>query len=144
MGGGRGVTEYVRSCVLFLLLHDTRRRFPFIQRTLAWLRRFRPKQGINLEVGVRKGLSLSCTISISINIHHPSLRPSLCAAFRDNLKVDWSANGSYSTELYTQRAIDIIRGHHECRDTRPLFIHLAYEAPHVPVQVRKRHRQALK
>ena len=56
LGGGRGVTEYrVRSYVLFLLLHDTRRRFPFIQRNLAWLRRFCQKTGINLEVGVKEG-----------------------------------------------------------------------------------------
>lgn len=54
--------------------------------------------------------------------------------FRDNLQVDLSANGSYSTDLYTDRTERIIREHHLSKSASPLFILLAYEAPHEPVQ----------
>lgn len=54
--------------------------------------------------------------------------------FRTNLNLDLTANGSYSTDLYTQRAQAIIRDHHTSQDPRPLFLYLAYEAPHVPIQ----------
>lgn len=54
--------------------------------------------------------------------------------FRDNLDVDLTANGSYSTDLYTNRTLRIIRDHHSSQSTSPLFIMLAYEAPSMPIQ----------
>ncbi|XP_025102975.1 arylsulfatase J-like [Pomacea canaliculata] len=44
----------------------------------------------------------------------------------------WSANGTYSTHLYTQRTIDILRTHNR---SQPLFIYLAYQAVHGPLEV---------
>ncbi|KAL8581278.1 hypothetical protein ACOMHN_028304 [Nucella lapillus] len=53
---------------------------------------------------------------------------------RDNLNVDWSAKGQYSTHLYTQRAQELVQEHHDTKDTRPLFLFLSYEAPHGPIE----------
>ncbi|XP_025102556.1 arylsulfatase J-like isoform X2 [Pomacea canaliculata] len=44
----------------------------------------------------------------------------------------WSANGTYSTHLFTQRTIDILKTHNR---SQPLFIYLAYQAVHGPHQV---------
>ncbi|PVD27271.1 hypothetical protein C0Q70_12426 [Pomacea canaliculata] len=44
----------------------------------------------------------------------------------------WSANGTYSTYLHTQRTIDILQTHNL---SQPLFLYLAYQAIHEPLQV---------
>jgi len=46
----------------------------------------------------------------------------------DNEKQDWSKEGVYNTELFTQKADDVIQRHNA---DEPLFLYLAYEAPHV-------------
>lgn len=44
----------------------------------------------------------------------------------------WNGKGNYSTELWADVAIDLIRGHNFARD--PFFMYLAFQAPHAPVQ----------
>ncbi|XP_025103138.1 arylsulfatase J-like [Pomacea canaliculata] len=44
----------------------------------------------------------------------------------------WSANGTYSTHLYTQRTIEILETHNS---SQPVFIYLAYQAVHEPLEV---------
>lgn len=46
---------------------------------------------------------------------------------RRNSKVDWSAIGKYSTDLFTNEAVDIIKKHDK---RKPLFLYLAHAAPH--------------
>ena len=41
-------------------------------------------------------------------------------------------NGSYSTYLYTQRAIDILR--EESQEGNPFFLYLAYQNVHWPLE----------
>ena len=52
--------------------------------------------------------------------------------FRDNDQVDRSASGHYSTHLFTDRATMIINQHNT---SQPLFLYLAYQAAHGPLQV---------
>ncbi|XP_070188633.1 arylsulfatase B-like [Littorina saxatilis] len=52
--------------------------------------------------------------------------------FRDNEKVDWSANGTYSTHLFATRAQRIVRDHDP---DKPLFLYLSFQAVHAPTQV---------
>lgn len=54
--------------------------------------------------------------------------------FRDNERVDFSAKDSYSTHLFADRAVKIIREHDA---SRPLFVYLAFQAVHGPEQVPK-------
>nr|ATE50179.1 arylsulfatase 4 [Psylliodes chrysocephala] len=47
--------------------------------------------------------------------------------FRRNLDVDWDAKGKYSTTLFTNEAVKLIREH----DTNnPMFLYMAHLAPH--------------
>ncbi|XP_067934002.1 arylsulfatase J-like [Watersipora subatra] len=45
--------------------------------------------------------------------------------------------GRYSTEIFTERAVDIIRTDES--DDKPLFLFLSYQAPHNPLQVPERY-----
>eukprot|EP01006_Ploeotia_vitrea_P060009 TRINITY_DN75143_c0_g1_i1.p1 TRINITY_DN75143_c0_g1~~TRINITY_DN75143_c0_g1_i1.p1 ORF type:complete len:527 (+),score=79.25 TRINITY_DN75143_c0_g1_i1:32-1612(+) len=47
-------------------------------------------------------------------------------------KVAWEAHGTYSTEAFTTRAVDIINTHNQ---DKPLFLYLAYQAVHAPSEV---------
>ncbi|KAL8592863.1 hypothetical protein ACOMHN_050691 [Nucella lapillus] len=50
----------------------------------------------------------------------------------DSYRVAWEGNGTYSTELFTDRAVEIVENH----DTStPLFLFLSYQAVHGPLEV---------
>lgn len=49
--------------------------------------------------------------------------------------VDWANKGSYSTNLYTAAAVDVVRLHAASKSTQPLFLYLAYQAVHSPDEV---------
>jgi arylsulfatase A-like enzyme len=51
----------------------------------------------------------------------------------DNLKTDFAANGSYSTPLFTAKAIDMIRGFRK-DPSSPWFMYLAYQNVHWPLE----------
>ncbi|XP_076457349.1 arylsulfatase J-like [Babylonia areolata] len=53
-----------------------------------------------------------------------------------SFSADWSAKGTYSTKLFTDRAVDIIEKHDE---SKPLFLFLSYQAVHGPLQVPERY-----
>lgn len=46
---------------------------------------------------------------------------------RRNMDVDWSAKGKYSTTLFTEEAVRLIREHDK---DNPMFMYLAHLAPH--------------
>lgn len=48
---------------------------------------------------------------------------------RSNMSIDWSASGNYSTDLFTSKAVQLIRNHNK---SEPLFLYLSYLAPHAP------------
>jgi len=58
--------------------------------------------------------------------------------FRDDLEVDRSAEGNYSTELYGNRAAQIIRAHNQ---EKPLFLYLPFQAVHGPLQVPQKYEE---
>merc|ERR1711962_220103 len=53
--------------------------------------------------------------------------------FRNQEKPDLSANGTYSSELFTQRAVKIIK--EESEKNKPMFLYLPYQDIHGPLQV---------
>ncbi|XP_022532063.2 arylsulfatase B [Astyanax mexicanus] len=55
---------------------------------------------------------------------------------RDGEQVAKGYNGSFSTELFTQRATSIIQQH---KPNQPLFLYVALQAVHAPLQVPKRY-----
>ncbi|KAK7106701.1 arylsulfatase J-like isoform X2 [Littorina saxatilis] len=46
-------------------------------------------------------------------------------------KVEWAANGTYSTNLFSDKTIDILKNHNK---TKPFFIMLSYQAVHGPLE----------
>eukprot|EP00756_Hemistasia_phaeocysticola_P056821 Hpha_TRINITY_DN33465_c0_g1::TRINITY_DN33465_c0_g1_i1::g.848::m.848 len=55
-----------------------------------------------------------------------------------NNAVDWDARGKYSTELFTERAIGVIEEHAANHSDTPLYLYLAYQAMHSPLQAPQR------
>nr|KAG5693885.1 hypothetical protein BaRGS_014326 [Batillaria attramentaria] len=51
----------------------------------------------------------------------------------DNATAEWSAAGTYSTHLFTDRVLDILQAHDPA--AKPIFIYLAYQAVHGPLEV---------
>ncbi|PSN49058.1 hypothetical protein C0J52_10594 [Blattella germanica] len=47
---------------------------------------------------------------------------------RRNMSIDWDARGKYSTDLFTDEAVNIINTHNS--EKGPLFLYLAHLAPH--------------
>ncbi|XP_030049096.1 arylsulfatase B [Microcaecilia unicolor] len=61
------------------------------------------------------------------------LNKTLCALdFRDGEEVATGFSNIYSTNIFTQRAIDVITKH---QPEKPLFLYLAYQSVHAPLQV---------
>jgi len=58
--------------------------------------------------------------------------------FRNDLEVDRSAEGNYSTELYGAKAAQIIRAHNQ---EQPLFLYLPFQAVHGPLQVPQKYEE---
>ena len=50
--------------------------------------------------------------------------------------VDHSANGTYSSHLFTDKAIELLQNHDQ---SQPLFLFLSYQAVHYPLQVPDRY-----
>ena len=55
--------------------------------------------------------------------------------FVNGESVQFDANGTYSTHLYTQLAEKVITDHAQSNPGTPLFLYLAYQAPHSPLEV---------
>lgn len=55
--------------------------------------------------------------------------------FRFNTSVYYSAKGTYSANMFAQRAVDILSTHDPSR--QPLFLYLAFQNVHTPLQVPK-------
>ena len=54
--------------------------------------------------------------------------------FWDGPTLDYSANGSYSTDLFTQRAVGIVGAHNASDAAHPLFLYMAWQAMHIPLE----------
>ncbi|KAL8600135.1 hypothetical protein ACOMHN_060087 [Nucella lapillus] len=59
--------------------------------------------------------------------------------FRDNGRVVWENRGKYSTELHTQRVIQILRKSAQSRSRKPFFIYMAYQNAHAPFEADQRY-----
>jgi hypothetical protein len=53
-------------------------------------------------------------------------------------EADWGAKGTYSTELFTSKAVQLIEEHAQSFKTsgKPMYLYLAYQAMHSVLQVR--------
>lgn len=60
-------------------------------------------------------------------IHSFQYTPEKGYDMRRNMTVDWSAQGKYSTHLFTDEAVKLI---HEHDTNTPMFMYLAHLAPH--------------
>lgn len=46
---------------------------------------------------------------------------------RDNLNIHWETQGQYATDLFTDKAIEVISNHNK---QKPLFLFMSHLAPH--------------
>ena len=56
---------------------------------------------------------------------------------RSNDTVAWEYAGQYSTHLFSQKSIDIVKTHSEMKHTKPFFLYLSYQAVHGPLAAPK-------
>lgn len=54
--------------------------------------------------------------------------------FNDDLRIANEYNGTFSTPLFAERAIDIINSHKDQKDPDPFFMYLAFQDIHWPLQ----------
>jgi len=59
--------------------------------------------------------------------------------FHRNEELLFTAKGKYSTELYTNEAVNLISGRQNSSDRNPFFLYLPYQALHAPMQVPKQY-----
>ena len=63
--------------------------------------------------------------------------------FHRNEELLFSAKGKYSTELYTNEAVNLISSRKNSSDQNPFFLYLPYQALHAPMQVPKQYANFL-
>jgi len=63
------------------------------------------------------------------------MRHSVCGYDLRSNETAVNYSGQYSTHLFTRRAIDVIKSHARKQDSKPLFLYLAYQTVHSPLQV---------
>lgn len=63
---------------------------------------------------------------------------------RDNNGPVFGKEGNYSTHLFTKHAEDIISNHAERSPDKPLFLYMAYESVHSPLEVPKEYEEKYK
>ncbi|XP_065178011.1 arylsulfatase B-like [Sycon ciliatum] len=90
-------------------------------------------RGFDTFLGFYNAAEEYFTHTCSIAYHFPGTNTSRLRAldFRRNKAPEWSLNGTYSTNAYSQEAVDLIKAHDK---SEPFFMYLAYQAVHGPLE----------
>ncbi|ELU04236.1 hypothetical protein CAPTEDRAFT_53259, partial [Capitella teleta] len=66
----------------------------------------------------------------------PGANKTVCGIdLRNDFEVDWNQTGKYSTQLFAEKAEDVVRKHAVHQPDQPLFLYVAFQAVHAPNQV---------